>query len=503
MPITSDSIQYGPFKGGVRYDLPAEEVGPSELNAMENVRIAEAGQLEQRPGSSSYQSASALTGGPTVTMAFEFEKDENTTYVLIAAGDKLYYYNSGWSDITGSVTITAGNDNTFEACNANGTFIMCNGVDAAPIKWTGTGDAADLDVNSRFTKAKHCTWFDNRLWFANVDGEADRLFYSDTADIETWAATSYYDFGGRITGLVPTQNALIVHTTIGLYTLIATGSATLPYKPNSQTTEAGLDGRSCVALPDDTQFMLMKDGVYKWAGGAQLEKVSYALDGADYWDNINTDRLTQAFAIHWQQDHEIWWCWQHGAGQVNPNHIMVYDYAFDHWEGPFTGVERNCGGIVDNKPHLGCFSGYLWDHDSTDDNDGGAAIVAYAETGALAPYGPDTKVRWIKARHFYEGQLKSYDLSIFQYSQDIAGDVHHMDLRGAGFVLDVDKLDQGRLGEMRQNVQDIPLVDFAPTTGFLFRMNGAYNPWMYYKCIAQYKPLGRYYKPEPRDSYDG
>jgi len=294
MALAAEPLQLGPWRT-VRYDIPPEECAPDELSDMQNVRIGAAGQATSRPGTLSYQSASALSGGPTVNLAVEFKPDSATTHVVIAAGNKLYRYNAGWTNITGSTTITAGDDNTFEWADANGTLVITNGEDTDAIKWTGSGNAATLDDDGRFTKGKHIAWYDNRLWIGNVNGATGQLWYSDIADIETWGATSFFNFGGIIRGLVPTQSALTVHTTDGIYTLQRTGNAINPYIPTQRTGSnqaaplAAVGGRSIVAVPDDVQLMVLEDGIYEWDGGNAIVKISGALDDG-YWDNINTAR---------------------------------------------------------------------------------------------------------------------------------------------------------------------------------------------------------------------
>ena len=273
MPLDVDSIQYGPWRT-VRYDLPVEDCALSELSDMENARIGTGGEVEPRQGTLSYKSAAALGGTPTLNLSVEFRPDASTTEVVIAAGAVLYKYSSGWSDITGGVTVTAGDDNTFEWADANGTLVITNGVDTDAKKWTGSGNFSVLDDDARFTKGKHIAWFDNRLWIGNVNGATGQLWYSDIADIETWAVTSFFNFGGIIRGLVPTQNALTVHTTDGIYTLSPTGNSVNPFIPNQRTGSnqdrplAAADGRSIVALPNDVQLMVPDDGIYEWTGGA-------------------------------------------------------------------------------------------------------------------------------------------------------------------------------------------------------------------------------------------
>ena len=503
MALNADSFQLGPWRT-VRYDLPVEECAADELSDMQNSRIGTGGQVEPRPGTLSYQSAAAITGTNTTAMCAEFDVDASTTYAVLICGAKMYYYSSGWQDITGATTITAGDDNTWEWANCNGTMVMVNGVDTDGIKWTGTGNASALDDDSRFTKGKHLAWFDNRLWIGNVNGGTNILWYSDIADIETWGATSFFAFGGIITGLVATQNALTVHTTDGIYTLIPTNNAVNPFIVNHRTGTnqqavplAAIDGRGIVALPGDTQLCILHDGIYQWTGGADLDKISGDLDDG-YWDSINKARLFQAFGLFFPRENEVWFALPYGTSQTNMNHIMVYNRARQGWHGPYAGWERNCGAIIANKPHLGDFGGVLWDHDAGDD-DNGTAIDSWFETGAPAPLGGDVKVRWLNARYMYDGK-GNYTVAADQQGGGIVGSNVALNMNGTGFTLGTDILgSKVKMQAVRQLSQDGKLYGYSPNTSIRIAQNAADQSYTFRKIFLRYKPLGRFREPKPVD----
>jgi hypothetical protein len=428
-PQTLAALQLGPWPGGVRYDLPTEDVAAHEVSDMQNVRIGTGGQLETRPGTASYGSAAAIAGAPTGTMVAQFNATATTSFVAEVFGAAIYKNVAGTrTAITAALTVTAGDDYTWEWADCNGKIAAVNGQDTDGWVWTGTGNATLLDDDARFTKGRHIAWFDNRLWIGNVNGATYQLWYSDTADIATWGATSYFNFGGVITGLVPAYNALIVHTTDGIYTLSPTGNATTPYHPDHRTEQAGIDGRSCISLPDDSQLMLTREGVYVWTGGGELEKVSYALDGR-YWDGLNADRLFKAFAVRVPKRGCVWFFLPYGATQTEMNSVMIYNYErrteingrnVGTWYGPYNGWERNAAALINDQPHAVDFDGYLWDHDADEYSDGGAAITQFAETGAPAPYGSHVSVAWAFARHYYNA-TGDYDLDVTQLGAEIVG----------------------------------------------------------------------------------
>lgn len=507
------AYQLGPWPRAVRYDLPVEEVGPDEVFDMQNVRIGTGGQLETRKGTDSYYDTAAIAGAPTGTLLAEIDVDASTTYVVECFGTKLYKNVSGTrTDITGGLTVTAGDDNTFEWADANGVLVITNGVDTDAKKWTGTGNFSLLDDDARFTKGKHIAWFDNRLWIGNVNGATGQLWYSDTADIETWGATSFYNFGGIILGLVPAHNALIVHTTDGIYTLVPTGNSALPYHPDHRTETAGIDGRTCVSLPGETQLMLQEDGVYEWRGGGELVKVSPQLDGSRYWDEVvrNKARLTQAFAVHYKDASEVWFFLPHGASQTNMNHVMIYNYRLRTqihgvdvgvWYGPDTGFERNAAALVGGVPHAVDFVGVMHTHDDDVRDDNGANITQFAETGAPAPYGAHVSVGWIAARHYYDAQ-GDYSLTVQQLAAEIAAPSEELNLQGVGLYLDSGDyydsgIDWGASGGLQS--ADTPLLDYSPQMSIKLSMNAAGQQFSHRRILLLHEPLGTPSKADPVD----
>ena len=491
MAIRAETIQYGPWTDGVWYSRTPEDVPPSGLSYMVNMRVGSSGEVKTRPGNASYQSASALAGTPTITAAGQFDVSATQEEQFLVAGAVLYKYSSSWSAITGATTITAATDNTFEWVNANGTLVMTNGVDTDAIKWTGAGNASALDDNARFTKGKHIAWFDNRLWVGNVNGAEGRLWYSDIGDIETWQATSFYNFGSPITGLQPTQNAITVHTENGIFTLISTGNVTIPYQRQQRTTEAGVDGRSIVPLPGDTQLMVRPDGIYQWSGGATIEKISYQLDGSGYWDSINTLRLHKAFAVRYPKDNEVWFALPYGAGQSSMNHVVVYNTRFNCWSGPWDyPADKNCAALIDGKPHFGGISdGLLYDMDSgTSDN--GTAIDWAFTTGAPPPMGSDVRGRWLYARTFFDG-AGDYSCQVTQDSSGLTGTTESLNLLANSFTLGTSTLGVVSLGSLRMIGRETRLAGYDPHSSLKFSNSGLNQPATFRRTHLQFKPLGR------------
>lgn len=126
-----------------------------------------------------------------------------TTYQVVTGGTKIKSCSSSGAltDITGAVTITDSANNLmnfvkFKDGSANDILIGANGVDA-PLKWTGTGNAALLGGTPP-ADFKYLIVHKNRLW--GTSGEF--IYHSDLLDGETWDSINWvYRFAsqGKIT----------------------------------------------------------------------------------------------------------------------------------------------------------------------------------------------------------------------------------------------------------------------------------------------------------------
>ena len=494
----SQSYQLGPWTGGVWYSKPPEDLEKDQLSAMENCRIGFAGQVIKRDGCASYEETSAVGGTPppVLTMCAEFDVDSSTTYTVIVAGSAIYYWNTTsdeWTAITGSVTVTAGYLNTFEWVNANGTLISTNGVDSVPWKWTGTGNAADLTVESRFTKGKHVAWWDNRLWIGNENANSDRVWYSDIGNPDSWEATAYYNIGKEVTALVPMQDVLAVHTKDAIWTLTPTDETTIPYKLEQKSQGGGVDGRSTITLPDKSQVFIRKDGIYRWDNDSDVTKISYQLDSG-FWNTVRTDWLHNAFAVYYPARNEVWFFLPVGSTQTYMNQVIVLQqYEKEgsdefRWYGPYTGWERNCGAMIGDTPHAGGTDGILYDCESGTD-DAGTTITAYFTTAAPSPE-DDSSItcRWLYTRSYFDSQ-GDYNVSIEQSAPGVVSSPATINMSGAGFVLGSSLLGQGTLDPIRMVYRDTGLTGYSPHVSLRYINTGLGHRFTFRRVHLQYKPL--------------
>ena len=489
MPIAAQSLRLGPWREGVNYSLPAEDIGPSGLYDMANCTVGLAGEVSKRKGYAKYNS-SAMNSGATVTGLGQVTL-QGTEKTFAFCGDKFFDITGGTAtDRTGSTTITAGNDYTWQWVLAGDTLVAVNGQDTDAIKWTGASDnAATLDDDSRFTKPKHVAFWENRLWIGNTNGTTDRVWRSDPGDIETWDALSFYSLGYEVTGLQPFQNTLAIHTEYGIHTLTATGNSTIPFQQQQRTQRGTIAGRTIVTIPGERQIFLREDGIYQWTGGPAVEKISFALDDR-YWSNLNTARLKYAFALYYPAEEQIWFFLPYGTSQTTMNSVVIYSNRLNCWFGPYNNFTRNAAAIVDEIPHAGDFAGFVMKHE-TGDNDYGTAIQGYFETANIAPLGDSVQCRWLYNRTLFDN-TGDFDLSITQKAASIVSNVETITMGNLGATLDVTfALDTSVLqSDVSALTTDSDLFGYDPRTMLRFSNFNNDETFTIRRTNLQYRPIG-------------
>ena len=409
MPRLGNPHVYGPYVGGYNASKPSDDLDPREIYDGENMRVLPDGSAKQRNGTTPFNT-SALTGTATIDALGQHKFDADTERVW-AITDGAFYEDTvgdgtGFTDRTGSATITAGNK--WSTADANGTLIGHNGVSGDTIiKWTAAGgNVATLDVDSRFTWAKHWEFWDNRAWAGNLSVATDRVWRSDLADIETWDDTAFFQIGNIVTGMQKMSNFMVIHSEDIIHLLVPTGNSVTPYRkvPKQHPGTVAPFSLSTITIPDigEVQLYIREDGIYAFDGETS-RKLSERLDGDRYWDDLNATALCDSFSVHYPARNEVWFFLPYGTGQTTMNNVMVYNYRLGIFYPRWSGWARNDVAIVNNIPYCGGISdGFIFDHDSIilSDNDGTTnnAIDAWFQTSSAAPQGEVEQCRWLYCR---------------------------------------------------------------------------------------------------------
>lgn len=134
------------FNGGLNSAGGNLSLQDNESPDLLNVDFNFLGSVLKRNGYTALNTV-AISGSPASDGLWWYESTQSGTltyYLISVTGSKIYYmtgFDGTWHDITGSVTITAGNICSFE--NFFNVLYVTNGVDA-PFQWTGSGNATTI-----------------------------------------------------------------------------------------------------------------------------------------------------------------------------------------------------------------------------------------------------------------------------------------------------------------------------------------------------------------------
>ena len=500
----NQAIQYGPWTGGVDYSRPAVDLPPETLTSMSDTEILDSGAVTDRAGYDEHIST-AITGTPSVTGCGKHRFSASASRVFAFAGTSFWEDHSGtWTDRGSAITVTA--DKYWVTANAAGTLIGCNGNGVnAPIKWTAAaGNAAALDVDSRFTSAGTCVFWDNRAWFGNTaggTGTEDKTFYSDSVDIETWGVNNFFLTDGPVTALKPLKTTLAIHNADGIWSVYPTGSSDTPYSRQHQSGFGAISARGITNDLLGNQLFIREDGIYEWNGSGEPQKLR-GLDGDRFWNRVDLDNL--AATCHAVTDAKKNLCLfflplatSAGGSQATVSNAIVWDFRNRRWMGPWGFAFWSSGDINNHVDRRGDSDGDVY-KTNTGTNDNGSVIDASFRTASTAPGGIAQKNRWILARHEFEKQDTSYEVRIQAVSTET---VSKTDLLSIGDPSDALVTDF-TIGTSA--IRSAAIADSTTTTllGYSNAMQLRYDnsqadePFTIRKAVLVYQPVGIEEKPE-------
>lgn len=160
-----------------------------------NVKLSTAFDLKKRDGYSVINGTldDIQFSSPAITGIFDSEYSTGESWTLVFVGNKLKYDNVGvWGTVTGTATITSGQDNQWGCIMALDNAVCTNNVDI-PIKVNNTPIKSNFSFTglaSPITKAKAVIWYRNYLiWGNTVEGgvtNPTRFRWSDVGTIDTY-----------------------------------------------------------------------------------------------------------------------------------------------------------------------------------------------------------------------------------------------------------------------------------------------------------------------------
>jgi hypothetical protein len=198
--------------GGLNLEDSVDNIKDIETDDMMNVITDEIGSRRKRRGNQKVN-ATALNSGAAITGGREVDFKGGSTYVFIAAQNKVYEKDgTTYTDITGAATITNDDDNLMSSDVFLDTIYMAFRSGDGLFKRDSTGAANIAAVTTPNNDAKLVIKYKNRLWV--VEASEPNLLYPSDVDAETFTAGNAVnmdsDDGDEIVGLAVDKEELVV-----------------------------------------------------------------------------------------------------------------------------------------------------------------------------------------------------------------------------------------------------------------------------------------------------
>ncbi len=182
------------FSGGMVSNNPITELALNQASTVDNIILSASGKgFRSRLGDVKFNS-SAMVGSTTPVHGLGyFRVSAQSDYLLAVTGTKLFEstgLNGTMNDITGTLTITAGQDLIWSFAVLNNKIVGFGGLDTSPdspFVYTGSGNATLLGGSPPL--AYDCFQANNRIFALRTNADPSTVFWSILGNEADWTGT--------------------------------------------------------------------------------------------------------------------------------------------------------------------------------------------------------------------------------------------------------------------------------------------------------------------------
>lgn len=332
------------FSGGQNSANPADSLELNEGTSVQNLVILPRGRGIRTVNGDSLFNSSAMNSGANVQGLLYYQQASGSDFLMAVAGDKIFKSDSldgTMDDITGSVVVTAGQNNTFTPFVAENEAIFVGGAPDAPFKWTGSGNAALLGGSP--PSGNFGFYHNNRAFIGNTTANPSRIQWSVLDDIEDWSGTGsgsadiQTSDGDQLVGnAILSEDRVLLFKQNSIFVLVGR-TAPFPVIRFKQGIGA-VNKHAIVHGPDGLIYfmtpmarMSITDG-FNILGSAEFPRLHY-ID--DVFDGFNSARLNQIRGIAYTGKDFRWIIWVAPNGSATTNDLGIY------WD-----IDNRCWGTL-------------------------------------------------------------------------------------------------------------------------------------------------------------
>lgn len=495
------AFEFFKLSGGLNDSFDPTAIEPAEASDLQNVVFTTGGAIKKRDGFSRLNSSASPTSSGVTTGGHFYKLSSGTRYLVRlvndASGDLIQKMDYGagtagpdgtWDDITGATAIAVGNDSQGDFTQAFDTLIIEDGVNTtAPLKWTGSGNAAALGGSP--PEATMVEYHKNHLWSAGDTDTRSRVVFSNICTtsstcLETYTATDFFELdtndGQVVTGLKSGLDCLYVWKTSSIWRIC--GASRDTFTQEQMVRDIGTNSNSSITVINNQFLFKTQLGDYAvYDGGINVKIISSKIEGTLTALNLNRIDAVRAVAFDDGTGDQDYYVCETASGATTHNRVLLYDTFHQAWT-KFTGLNCNALwtyeiGTLEQAIAFGDYSGFVSRYPDTT-ADAGAAISAYWQSGQLRiPEIPMRKT--FRVSQLYVEQSGSYNLT-FTHRLDFeaAGTSTSCSLAGTGALYDTAVWDSDAYADLTTTICRVEINEGDYFFQWRVSNNAASQPWV-------------------------
>lgn len=403
MAYQGKEIRFNDFSGGLVTNRPVTELELNEFSDLDNVVVFPKGRgFRSRYGDTEFNS-SAMNSGANVQGLGYYKQADQDEWLLAVAGAKVYKSDSldgTMDEITGALTVTAGQNNIWTFVTFNDVVMGFGGPPTAPdapFSWGGSSDAAALAGSP--PSAYGAFQANNRVFAFRTATDRSRIYWSILGNQADWTGTGSgnadvweADNDQLTAAAVLNTNTVLLFKENSVHQMqigSLVGGA-FPIFPLFQGT--GCAGKHAVVVNDGLVYFITPQGKMKITDGGRIideQDFPRLSDIDDLWSECNTSRFQYVQGIYREGvDYaHIIWLVSYGSEQTTNNRAFIWDVLNKCWLQNTTGFDANVmaktqAGVL----YAGHYNGKIYKKDSsittyTDASESSAVVDAYITSG--------------------------------------------------------------------------------------------------------------------------
>lgn len=360
------------FSGGLASNRPTTLLNPNQALYANNVFITAGKGIQQRYGNTVFNS-SAMTGSGAITGLGYFKPVSGNDHLIAITGAKIFEstaLDGTMNDITGAVTITSSANNIWTYTPFNNLAIFVGGAPDAPIKYSGSGNAAALGgspISGNFGFSVN-----NRMFIGNTTANPSRVAWSILSNPEDYSGVGsgstdvQVNDGDVLIGAGILSNDVVLLFKKNSVHQMLTRTSPFPVFPLFKNV--GAIGKNAIVVANGICYFITPQAKMKATDGTNI--IDFPEDVDDIWSGLNVSRLPFIQGFRNQgigYDHIVWTCTT-GSNSTNTLAI-IWDLDNKCWLQHKSGYSGNIFALnLNGTIYMGSYDGKIYTQDVKNTN---------------------------------------------------------------------------------------------------------------------------------------